>query len=165
MVAQPQPNALGVPTYNRGVRIFSHKWMVPYLLRQVASTGVAAHLIVKQIAENEAANRARYESRIAELSKYCEEDSIILNNGSINHFRQFLSVLAGAASVGIVATHTGNLRAVWRKEGSRFAVEFFEDGSCEYVMWSTMIAPQSAYCTIQKAVSLFHDIIDAIREQ
>ena len=105
--------------------------------------------------------KQRYQERIDELSRYCEEEDIKINDTSIQGFWDFLDELKSPKTLGLVTTHTGNLRAVWETDESYFAVEFLGDDRCEYVMWSPVTQPTSKYCTITESRS----ILDTIRNE
>ena len=102
--------------------------------------------------------KQRYQERIDELSRYCEEEDVKINATSIQGFWDFLDELESPETLGLVTTHTGNLRAVWETDESYFAVEFFGDNSCESVMWSPVTKPASKLCTITESVVVFDTI-------
>ena len=117
-----------------------------------AASSIAQLVIIGAFVQMLKMLKQHYQERINELSRYCEEEDVKINDTSTQGFWDFLEELKSPETLGLVTTHTGNLRAVWETDESYFAVEFFGDNGCECVMWSPVTKPASKYCTITESI-------------
>lgn len=106
-------------------------------------------------------NFKQHEDRIDELRVYCEEDGVSLNAKSENDFRDFIISIPFDCSskFDIVATDSGNLRAVLDDEDKHIGVQFFGDEDCEYVVWSSKIRPDAGRDTLSDMVNRIQGLL------
>ena len=105
--------------------------VVPYLVRALSDTRIGSDT---QLLDPASGTRAAYQRRIAQLRSFAEEDGIELSAPSEGDFFDFACTEPQTRAASLVLLDNGNLRAVWRSGQQEVGVQFYGDGSVQYLI-------------------------------
>ena len=105
--------------------------VIPYVAHAVRNPGLDS---ATQILDSASSARAAYESRLAQLRSFAEEDGIELSIVSEREFLDFACTEPQTKAASVVLLDNGNLRAVWRMGPQEVGVQFCGGGSVQYLI-------------------------------
>ena len=76
-----------------------------------------------------------YDKRIETLRGYAAEEGISVNETSVEAFRQFVEVVVHSTKALLIVMDNGNLRAVWKEDGSHLGLQFLGGQQVQYVVF------------------------------
>ena len=105
--------------------------IVPYTARAI---GDAALSSATQPADPASTDQAAYASRLDRLRSFAEEDGVEFSTMSEHDFLDFACTEPQTRLASLVLLDNGNLRAVWRCGEQEVGVQFYGDGSVQYLI-------------------------------
>lgn len=105
--------------------------VIPYIADAIRNPGLDS---ATQILDPASSARAAYESRLADLRSYGEDDGIELSIVSEREFLDFACTEPQTKLASVVLLDNGNLRAVWRMGQQEVGVQFCGGGLIQYLI-------------------------------